>query len=296
MNPETGRYSRHKAFISSIEQEKLHYAKILIAGCGAGSSIAAHLARLGIGTRGEIVCADPDMVEINNLNRQAYFESHVGDYKARALVDVIHRINSDVNVIAVLDGITDSNIEMLVKNSHIVVEMVDIAAPDVTFAIHEAAVEYKKPLVTGMDVGEGITVSVFDYRSSYQMSYREYLGINGNITKEDMKDLSALGLTIQSLIGPVGQQFQTAKEAKSYYETIFELKSAEIFKKLPREMHSAAQQLIKNQLNYIPQSGLAAGLLGVVEAAIVKDIIIGKKVKTAPDSIQLNVTDFVVKQ
>jgi molybdopterin/thiamine biosynthesis adenylyltransferase len=215
MSTESNRYSRHEAFIPSVEQEKLHRARILIAGCGAGSPVVPYLARLGIGTKGDIVCADPDIVEINNLNRQAYGESNVDQNKAQALVNVVHGINSEVNAKAVTEGITEENIEHLIGNSDVVVEMVDVAAPHITFAIHEAAEKFKKPLVTGMDVGEGILVSVFDYRSSLQMSYRQLLGLAGNLSKKDLTELPALGLVIQNLLGPVNQQFPTIQAAKS---------------------------------------------------------------------------------
>src|SRR5437868_1580050 len=53
-NPELRdvRYSRHGEFVSGKEQEQLHQANILLAGCGAGSSLAPHLARYGYSTKG----------------------------------------------------------------------------------------------------------------------------------------------------------------------------------------------------------------------------------------------------
>jgi hypothetical protein len=58
-------------------------------------------------------------------------------------------------------------------------------------------------------------------------------------------------------------------------------------------MHIIAQKLIANELEFIPQSGIAAGLLGVTQAAVVKELILGNKVKTAPEILQLNMIDFI---
>src|SRR4051812_22610282 len=89
------RFSRHEEFVSATEQDKLATARILLAGCGAGSTLAPNLARIGYATRvpGTLIFADPDVVDITNLNRQFFAESAVGSNKAQSLQEEVLRIN-----------------------------------------------------------------------------------------------------------------------------------------------------------------------------------------------------------
>ena len=69
--------------------------KIGIAGVGGiGSNVAMHLVRSGINN---LKFGDFDKIEISNLNRQFYFRSQVGKYKAECLKENLQAIDEDGN-------------------------------------------------------------------------------------------------------------------------------------------------------------------------------------------------------
>ena len=103
--------------------EKLKNARVAVAGLGGlGSNIARMLARAGVGT---LHLIDFDEVDLSNLNRQQYFISHLGMYKADAIKDEISRINPYINVITDCVKVTDDNIDSLFKDDNIICEAFD---------------------------------------------------------------------------------------------------------------------------------------------------------------------------
>lgn len=287
------RYLRQSEFIKAPEQEMLGKARVLVAGCGAGSPVAPNLARMGIGTLGEIILADPDRVEVGNLSRQYFEEEDLGKNKADALAKRLKKVNGDVRTRSIPDGITLGNVADAVGGADVVVEMVDVARPDITLAIHEQARSQGKPLVTGMDLGEGIITYVFDYRNPDQMSLRQFLGIGDSITQADLDNLPALAVVAQYILGPVNQSLNDPNELNNYYTNLLTNNAEQVFARLPEEMRSPAQKLIQGEIDYIPQINSAAALLGVTQSVIVKELVLGHNVKAAPDSVRINLLEQV---
>ncbi len=287
------RYSRHSEFIDPEEQVKLGRAKVLIAGCGAGSPLAPNLARLGIGTEGVITLADPDTVDVNNLNRQFYTEDDIGTNKAEALSKNIHAINHQVQTRVVSEGITGQNVNELVNDSDIIVDMVDVAVPEIAFKLHEEARHQCKPVVTGLDIGEGIIVYVFDYRNPQSMPLNRFFGLPDNVLPEDVKNLPPLALAAQQVMGATDRQFPNLGEAGDYYRNLLSTNAEGVFKHLPPEMHRAAQKLLTGELGFLPQINSAAALLGVTQSVIVKELILGHDVKSVPDAVKINLLEAV---
>jgi Dinucleotide-utilizing enzymes involved in molybdopterin and thiamine biosynthesis family 2 len=80
--------------ITSVGQNKLLQAKVVVVGCGGlGGAAAVHLAASGVG---HIHLVDFDTVAISNLHRQVFFTlDDVGALKAEVLKNVItkeHRL------------------------------------------------------------------------------------------------------------------------------------------------------------------------------------------------------------
>jgi sulfur carrier protein ThiS adenylyltransferase len=77
-------------------QARFKAGRVAIAGLGGlGSNIALALARSGVGS---LLLVDFDVVDPSNLNRQAYFVSHLGQPKAYALSRLIGDVNPYVQV------------------------------------------------------------------------------------------------------------------------------------------------------------------------------------------------------
>ncbi len=125
--------------------EKVKSAVVGIAGLGGlGSTVAASLARLGVGT---LVLADFDIVEPSNLNRQNYFVEHIGMRKTAATAETLRRINPYLTV-RTHDVLLDrTNVSTLFGNVAVLVEAVDSAETKAMIAESFHAMHPGIPLV-----------------------------------------------------------------------------------------------------------------------------------------------------
>jgi sulfur carrier protein ThiS adenylyltransferase len=105
---------------------RLQGVKIGIAGCGGlGSNCAMHLVRSGF-TRFTLV--DFDRVEFSNLNRQAFFGSQVGQFKAEALAANMRAVNPDLDLDIYVERVDVARVKKLFGDCDAVVEAFDRAA------------------------------------------------------------------------------------------------------------------------------------------------------------------------
>jgi len=80
--------------LSPAQRARLARACIGVAGAGGlGSNCAALLVRSGIR---HLRVADPDVVELSNLNRQLFRPQHVGRTKVGALSELLRELNPDL--------------------------------------------------------------------------------------------------------------------------------------------------------------------------------------------------------
>lgn len=283
------RFIRQQEFINKKDQEKLKKTTIFLAGCGAGSAVAQNLVRVGIGN---FILADPDKVELHNLNRQDYIEDDVSSNKAKALSNRIRKINKTARVTVLEQGVTLDNVNELVEKADIIIDMIDVGAPEIALSLHIMAEKYNKPVITGFDIGESIIIYVFDYRDSSNLTFQEFLGFD-NITLAQIRKLSSFAIAAQFVIGKVENKFKTFEEGEKYYSSFFEIKKDILLQNLPDEFQDIVDKILNGQLSFIPQINTAAAVLGALQSLIVKEIIIGRKVKIAPDSVRLNLLNIV---
>jgi len=105
--------------------EILQKSTVAVAGCGGlGSNAAAALVRSGVGS---LILVDFDTVELSNLNRQYYFQSHVGMKKTEALAKLLYGINPDVNLELHSIVLEPQMIEKLFKSADLLIEAFDKA-------------------------------------------------------------------------------------------------------------------------------------------------------------------------
>ncbi|GLV59617.1 thiazole biosynthesis adenylyltransferase ThiF [Dictyobacter sp. S3.2.2.5] len=156
------RYSRQTLFgpIGKAGQEQLVKAKVTIIGCGAlGTVLANNLCRAGVG---HLVIADRDYIETNNLQRQILFdEDDVAQHipKAIAARQRLARINSEVEVEALVDDITADGIEALVQESDLILDATDNF--ETRYIINDACVKYQKPWIySGVIAAYGVTMNI----------------------------------------------------------------------------------------------------------------------------------------
>ena len=123
------RYSRHLAVFAGYErpglsrfdqQQRLRDAHVVILGIGGmGSWVALLLTQLGIG---HLTLADSDSITSSNLTRQAlYTERDIGRNKAIAASEMLHAINSEIQLTTVTQHIaTEEELAPLCQGSTLV--------------------------------------------------------------------------------------------------------------------------------------------------------------------------------
>ncbi|MBN2280762.1 MAG: sulfur carrier protein ThiS adenylyltransferase ThiF [Candidatus Marinimicrobia bacterium] len=103
--------------------EKLGNQKVGIAGCGGlGSNIAMMLVRASVQN---LVLVDFDTVEMNNLNRQFYFQKDIGKLKTDALLENLMQINPEICIQIHNQKLEKEQIYKCFKDCHVIVEAFD---------------------------------------------------------------------------------------------------------------------------------------------------------------------------
>ena len=156
------RYSRQILFdkIGEAGQARLARSRAVIIGCGALGAIQAEtLARAGLG---RLVLVDRDFVEESNLQRQIMFEETDARErlpKAVAAARRIHRVNSEIEVEAVVKDVNFENVEEIIAEADVVLDGTDNF--ETRFLINDASIKLAKPWVYGAAVGSyGLTMTI----------------------------------------------------------------------------------------------------------------------------------------
>jgi adenylyltransferase/sulfurtransferase len=154
------RYSRQIMLpqVDVAGQETLLASRALIIGAGGlGSPAAMYLAAAGVG---HIAIADPDTVEISNLQRQLLHSGNdLGRAKALSAQDTLEAINPDVQVTAIEARLSGEPLAAQVQQADIVLDCSDNF--DTRFAVNTACVRHRTPLVSGAAVRMEGQLSVF---------------------------------------------------------------------------------------------------------------------------------------
>lgn len=154
-------------------QQRLLEASVLVVGMGGlGCPVAMYLAAAGVG---ELTIADNDTVELTNLQRQiAHSQADIGRSKVESARDTLRGLNPDLRISLLDRRLTPEDLEREVKNRTVVVDATDNFAT--RFAINDACLRHKVPLVSGAAIRMEGQVTVFDSRREespcYQCLYR----------------------------------------------------------------------------------------------------------------------------
>ena len=158
------RYSRHILLAEfGIEgQERVRNAHALVIGAGGlGCPAALYLAASGIG---RITLADPDQVDLTNLQRQILYRTEsVGLPKVDAARATLGAINPDVELITLQKRLAADDLRALVSGADLVLDCSDNFAT--RHAVNRACVEHRRPLVSGAAIRLDAQLMVFDLRA-----------------------------------------------------------------------------------------------------------------------------------
>ena len=157
------RYSRHILLdeVGIEGQERLRHSHALIVGAGGlGCPAALYLAASGIG---KLTLADPDKVDLTNLQRQVLYRSDsVGTPKVEAARTSLSALNPDVDIVPLAQRLDERSLDLFVKAADVVLDCSDNFAT--RHALNRACVKFKKPLVSGAAIRFVAQVAVFDLR------------------------------------------------------------------------------------------------------------------------------------
>lgn len=167
------RYLRNFNTLSHEEHETLRKSKVCVVGCGGlGGHIIEMLGRIGLGT---ITAVDGDVFEESNLNRQILSdESTIGQSKARTAKKRMNLVNSEVELIAIVDFLDDSNAESILAGHQVVVDALDNIPS--RLVLQKACKKLGIPLVYGAIAGwYGQVSTIFPGDDTLNKLYRDDL-------------------------------------------------------------------------------------------------------------------------
>ena len=162
MTQDISRYHRQYLFnkIGEAGQRRISSSRIAIIGCGAlGTVLVNTLARAGVGF---IRIVDRDFIEFNNLQRQVLFdEEDIKENlpKAIAAERKIKKINSQIQVEAIVSDVNFTNIEQFIQDVDLVLDGTDNF--ETRFLINDTCVKLGKPWIYGAVIGShGLTMTI----------------------------------------------------------------------------------------------------------------------------------------
>jgi molybdopterin/thiamine biosynthesis adenylyltransferase len=145
---EIERYARHLVLkeIGGPGQQRLRAASVVIIGAGGlGGPAALYLAAAGLGT---ITLIDPDIISLDNLQRQIQFATtDIGQPKAQTAGAGLARLNPLINVRAVQAELTPENASSVIAGADIVLDGCDNF--ETRFAVNAACHNQAIPLISG---------------------------------------------------------------------------------------------------------------------------------------------------
>ena len=145
-------------------QEKLKRSRVVIAGTGGlGSPIAIYLVAAGIGM---IRIIDHDQVVLSNLNRQIlHWEEDIGEKKVDSARTKLRKLNSAVEIEAIPEAITESNVSTLMDGCEVIVDAMDNLPT--RYILNQCAIEKNIPFFHGAVTGfEGRAMTILPGRTA----------------------------------------------------------------------------------------------------------------------------------
>lgn len=192
------RYGRHISLpqIGESGQQKLLDSHALIVGMGGlGSPIALYLAASGVG---KLTLADFDIVELSNLQRQiAHTTSRIGELKSHSAKTACLELNPDIDIDTIDYVLDEEDLSSVVAKCDVVIEASDNFST--RFAVNEACVKLKKPLVSGAAIRFDGQITVFRPDLPDSPCYRCLYADTG-----ESADTCALTGVLAPLVGMVG--------------------------------------------------------------------------------------------
>jgi len=201
------RYSRQIMLpeIDAEGQMKLADATVLIIGLGGlGSAASIYLAAAGVG---RLILVDFDKVDLSNLQRQIlHTTANIGRLKTESARDHLLQLNPNVKLELTDRELEARELEERVGRAGVVVDATDNFRS--RFALNEACVHNRTPLVSAAAIRFEAQISVFDPRVPDSPCYRCLYGENSGV-----EETCAANGVLAPLLGIMGS-IQAAEAMK----------------------------------------------------------------------------------
>lgn len=185
---------RNRGYVTPQVQEKIRSTRLLIAGCGIGSSFAETAVRLGFQ---HLTLVDGDVVDGHNLNRQDFTAADIGRPKAQALADRLRAINPTLSVQAIPANLDAHNTGEIVADADLVFDTIDFLDLSAIVGLHDACRRLRKPAITAIAIGWGAGCVYFPVGSEW--SFRRIFGIREDEAVENSSYIAAFAPMMQKL-------------------------------------------------------------------------------------------------
>ena len=173
-------FSRNIGWVTKAEQDKLHSAKVAIAGLGGVGGIhLITLARLGVGS---FNVADFDTFDVANFNRQAGATvSTLGLPKVEVMAASARDINPTIKLTSFSQGVTADNVDAFLEGVDVYVDGLDYFAFAARNMLYAKLAEKRIPAVIAAPLGMGVAVINI---LPGGMSFEEYFQLAGYAEQE----------------------------------------------------------------------------------------------------------------
>ena len=172
---------------------------------GLGCPASLYLAASGVG---RLTIADPDKVDLTNLQRQILYRTDsIGMPKVEAARTALSALNPEVKIFSLQKRIEEQEMQALLADADVVLDCSDNFAT--RHALNRACVKLKKPLVSGAAIRFDAQVAVFDLRKPDAPCYACLYPEDGEIEEVQCSTLGVFA----PLTGVVGalQAMEAAK-------------------------------------------------------------------------------------
>ena len=168
-------FSRNLGWVTPQEQQRLHGARIAVAGMGgAGGVHVQALARLGVGA---FNLTDFDSFELANFNRQAGAAmSTIGQPKVDVMRGFALDVNPETDVRVFPNGIDENNLADYLDGVDLLIDAIDFFANAMRPALYRAARERGIPVVCSAPLGAGASLICFQPGGT---RFEDYFGFAG---------------------------------------------------------------------------------------------------------------------
>ena len=248
--------ARNAGYVDAGTQDRMRSSRLLIAGCGIGSSLAVGAARMGYEN---FILVDGDVVDAHNLNRQFYDFADVGRLKVQALRDQILRINPQARIEAIGAHLDDSNTAAIVARADIVFDTVDFLDLQAILRLHDCARARRIAVFTALSVGFGALVWYFPADST---------------------------LTLGDIIAPDLPRPEDPVVAAGLYAQVF----ARFVGRIAPHLDAAVVEQVNHVLTMMaegrpcpaPQVAVGSFAIGAMALSMMHDVLAGNPVPAAP--------------